>query len=65
MKIMKVDNRYCQAFIGDLKSCTEWNFRLGAMNEESKILAMEAIDVLEKIYSNMPEKVIYPCFLPY
>lgn len=54
---MKVDNRYCQSFIRDLKSCTEWNFRLGAMNEQEKILAMKSLDILGKIYSNMPEKV--------
>ena len=54
---MQVDNRYCKAFISDLRSCTEWNLRLGAMNETNHKVAMEAIDMLESIYVDMPDKV--------
>jgi hypothetical protein len=54
---MKVDNRYCKAFISDLKSCSYWNNSIGYMSDEDYKATCQALIVLEDIYEKMPDEV--------
>jgi len=55
--LMKVDNRYCKAFISDLKSCSYWNNSIGYMSDADYRTTVEALKVLEEVYEKMPDEV--------
>ena len=57
---MKVSNDECIALIRDLKSCLYFDRRYNAINDITYDKGMEAIELLDRIFSEMPKVIVSP-----
>lgn len=57
---MKVRNEECLALIRDLRQCIYFDRRYGAINDATYDKGMEAIELLDRIFSEMPKVIVSP-----